>query len=117
MLNQTTLLCLRFWIIKRNGAFVLNTQIQKSVWTHVVLNYIGTDDGEGVTMSINGREVASDADKYTFSHSAGDGRIVVGRWEKDTDLDNNYSGVHVDELIFFNQTLTQQEINILAAAT
>ena len=79
-----------------------------SGWTHVVLNYIGPNDGEGIRGYVNGVEVASDTTKTNASHSAGDGRIVVGRFKTDTDL--SYASVHVDELIYFEASLTNDDV-------
>ena len=59
--------------------------------------------------------MASDINRGATTHPAGDGRIVVGRIN--TDQDRNYASLQIDELIFFNQALTQQEIEALAAAT
>ena len=77
-------------------------------WTHVVLNCIGPNTGEGISVYYDGREVASDTTKAGGPYSAGDGRIVVGRYY--TDRDERYSTVQVDELIFFNQALEHNDI-------
>ena len=77
-------------------------------WTHVVLNYLGPHDGQGIRIYYNGTEVARDTTKATRSFSAGDGRIVVGRFN--TDRDNNYASLQVDELIFFNQKVSAYEL-------
>ena len=86
-------------------------------WTHIVLNYIGPNDesDEAVTMFFNGTEEDSDTTKDGLPYSPGDGRIVLGRLY--TDSDNGYSSVQVDELTFFNRTLTLDEIAALANAT
>ena len=75
----------------------------------MVLNYIGPNNGEGTAMYINGTEVKSVTTKYAVSSAAGDGRIVVGRVY--TNLDQDYASVQVDELIYFNQALTDEEIH------
>ena len=74
-----------------------------SGWSHIVLNYLGPNNGQGIRMFINGAEVASSTTKTSSSKSAGDGRIVIGRWY--TDRDQNYASVQVDELIFFDEAL------------
>ena len=77
-------------------------------WTHVVLNYIGPNDGEGIRLYQNGQEVRSYIARIWLSSSAGDGRIVVG---KDyTHSDGNYASVQVDELIYFNTALTDTQV-------
>ena len=45
------------------------------------------------------------------SHSATDGRIVVGRWY--TDREWAYASVQVDELLFFNRDLSTEEIKMI----
>ena len=62
----------------------------------------------------DGEEKTSDTTKWREARSAGDGRIVVGRYY--TTDNQYYASVQVDELIFFNEILTQQEISALAAA-
>ena len=84
-------------------------------WFHIILNYIGANDGEGIRIYINGEEVATSATKTRrSSSSAGDGGIVVGRYY--TDQDWRYATMQIDELVYFNQTLSEQGINTLAAA-
>ena len=77
-------------------------------WIHVVLNYIGPNDGEGIRVFYDGEEVASDTTKYASPLSAGDGRIVVGRHFPYQDW--NYASVQVDELIYFNAVLTSDDV-------
>ena len=81
---------------------------QPTGWTHVVLHYVGPNNGQGISVYFNGVEVVSDTSRYAFPNSAGDGRLVLGR--ESTDIDNNYGSVDVDELFFFNQTLSDQNI-------
>ena len=56
-----------------------------SRWTHVVLNYIGPNNGEGIMIFINGLLVKSDTTRAGGSYQAEDGRIVVGRYNTDMD--------------------------------
>ena len=85
-----------------------------SGWTHVVLNYIRPSDGQGIRVYYDGIEVKSDTTNDGGSRSAGDGRIVIGR--KYTVFDRDYSGVQVDELLFFNGALSNKDINALYTA-
>ena len=73
-----------------------------------MVNYIGPSDGEGVSIYYDGAEVASDTTKSAKSKPAGDGRIVVGR--RYTKKDCDYASVEVDELIYFNDSLTSDEV-------
>ena len=101
-------------MLLQDGQFFIS-HTQPSGWTHVVMNYIGPNDGEGIRLYISGTEVGNDLTKSTTHQSAGDGRIVVGRWF--TDKDEGYSSVKVDELIFFNHYLSSAEIADLATTT
>ena len=94
------------------GQFFANTK-RPSGWFHIVLNYIGPKDGEGIKIFIKGAQVASDTITSRGPYPTGDGRIVVGK--KNTDEQNLfYASVQVDELRFFNRYLTQEEISVLA---
>ena len=52
--------------------------------------------------------MTSDTTKRGASYSPGDGRIVVGRYY--TNYDGNYASVHVDELIYFDAALTNDDV-------
>ena len=72
---------------------------------------MGPNNSEGISMFYDGTRVASDTTKL-WSFSAGDGRIVVGRIN--TDKDNRYSSAEIDELIYFNNSLSTEEIALLS---
>ena len=93
-----------------NGYFV-ESHSRPTGWTHVLLNYIGPNNGEGYRIYMDGSEVGSDTAKTVWSGSTGDGRVVIGRYY--TDQDKEYSSVHIDELIYFNNSLTDEEIEFL----
>ena len=76
-----------------------------------MINYIGPRNGEGVRVLFNGQEVARGPSRYSGSYPGGNGRIVIGR--QFTGLGGSYSSVMVDELIFFNKIVTNNEINVL----
>ena len=100
------ILSFRLQVYLPDGLFLTYID-EPSGWTHIVLNYIGNNEDEGIRIYYDGTEVASGRSKSWDSRSAGDGRIVVGR--KYTDIDRNYASVQVDELIFFNQKITSDE--------
>ena len=81
---------------------------EPSGWTHAVLDYLGPNDGQRISIYNNEEKVARDTTKAERLYSAADGRIVVGRRFKDKDQD--YASVQVDELIYFNQALTNEDI-------
>ena len=104
------LIALRFLLYLEDG--VLTTyHARQTGWTHVVLNYIGPNNGEGIRMFIDGTEVASSTTKHGRSYSPGDGRIVVGRYY--TNYDGNYASVQMDELIYFNAAMTSTEVQLI----
>ena len=97
-----------------NGYFyIVHSYPEHTGWTHIVLNYIGPNDG--IRMFINGTEVVSDTTKTVRSYSTGDGRIVVGRFS--TNQDRNYASVMVDELIYFNASLTSDDVESIYYST
>ena len=90
-----------------NGRFVTSVAAPTG-WTHIVLNYIGPNNGQGIEIYHNGVQIRNDATKSGATRSSGDCKVVIGRLYADTD--DWYGSVDVDELLFFNQKLTDQEI-------
>ena len=82
--------------------------------THVVWNYIGPNNGEGIRIFYNGAEKSRGEITFGGQYSAGDLRIIVGRFSTAVVL--YYASVEMDELIFFNQALTLEEIKALATS-
>ena len=73
------------------------------------MNYIGPEHGmQGIEIYLDGEHEKNDKTLTTRSSQPGDGRVVVGRYH--TDLDEKYASVDVDELLFFNQSLSSEEI-------
>ena len=81
-------------------------------WTHVVCSYLGSDVGEGATIYLDGVLKGMDSTVSGNSFPEGDGKVVLGRWS--TDGDGDYASVDVDEVLFFNQFLTDDQISQLA---
>ena len=79
-------------------------------WIHTVINFIG----DRIVVYHNGTEEGSFF-RTSYSHSPGDGRIVVGKLFIENDT--NYASVQVDELLFFNRSLSETEITMLANST
>ena len=79
-----------------------------SGWTHVVLNYIGPNNGQGIRFYFDGVQVANDTRKRSTTTFAGDGRMILGK--QGINVDARYASVDVDELLFFNETLSDQSI-------
>ena len=108
------LLYFRFIVALADGFFTIRNS-KPSGWTHIVLNYIGPNYGEGTRIYYNGQEVDSDRAKGGTSYAMVDGRIVVGR--RFTNVDEDYASITIDELIFFNRFLKVDEIETLATTT
>ena len=100
----------RFTIRLQDGVFQTYPD-KPSRWTHVVLNYFGPDDGQGITIHYNGAQVGSDTRQRIGTALPGDGRIVVGR--RFTGRNRAYASIEVDELIFFNKFLGTTDIAAL----
>ena len=87
-----------------------------SGWFHIVINYLGPNEGEGIRIYNNGIEVGNDTTKgngrCTIDDCQPDGQIVVGRYF--TRMDLQYVSLQVDELAFFNTALSEDEITMLS---
>ena len=81
-------------------------------WTHLLLNYIGPSNGEGIKIYFNGEEIVA---KNTHTGSStfpdGDGQVVVGRLL--TNRDQVYASVQVDGLFYFNMSLNILQIKAI----
>ena len=80
-------------------------------WFHVVVNYFGPNNGEGFNTYFNGDVAFTDSTIQEDDTTPGNGRIVIGR--SFTEIDDYYTSMEVDELCFFNEVLSAQEIKYL----
>ena len=81
-------------------------------WFHLIVNFIGQDDGQGVRIYYDGELKATDTSKHAAIHNPGDGRIVIGRYY--TNYNTYYNSFQMDELLFFNHSLADLEIDLLS---
>ena len=81
-------------------------------WVHGVLNFLGTNNKEGIRIYENGQHVGNDIIKTQASTTEPNGRIVTGR--AFTEVNEYYGSVQVDELLFFNRSLAEGEIKMLS---
>ena len=107
----------RFKLYVLDGRYEATYNPVTAGWFHIVLNYLGPNEDEGIRGYFNGVEGLS-ASAFGGSgrerDPTGDGRIVIGRqW---TDRNRNYGGIQVDEMMFFNQTLDIVEIQAILNA-
>ena len=101
----------RFFV---SGYGVLETDLTPpsgNVWNHIVLNYLGRVSGQGIRIYYNGVLTGSDTTSHSGTFSDGPGRVLVGRWAERHAGD--FAGVDLDEILMFNESLTQLEINTL----
>ena len=86
-------------------------------WVHEVINYVGPNNGDDFGIYHNGDFIFNVTLFLTFTNQSipSDGRIVIGRTR--TNVNFNYASVQVDELLFFNKNLTEQEIMMLSQST
>ena len=87
------------------------TRRPQSGWFHVVVNLV--DDGEGFHIFHNGTNVANITNFHPNPHGyTGSGNIVLGQGL--TRHGGDHASVVVDELLFFEQVLTTQQITALS---
>ena len=79
-------------------------------WFHLIVNFIGQNNGVGIYYG--GELKTTDTSKYAAIHNPGDRRIVIGRYY--TTYNGYYNSVQMDELLFFNHSLTDIEIDLLS---
>ena len=72
-----------------------------------MLNYIGSNTGEGFSIYHDGVLTKTQDTKGHTTLPSGDGRVLVGRYDCVYAV---YAGVDIDELLFFNEKLSDQEI-------
>ena len=93
-----------------NGLYFTSTY-KPNGWFHLVVNFIGQDNGQGVRIYYDGELKATDTSKYGSAYNPGDGRIVIGRYS--TNSNAHYNSVQMDELLIFNHSLGDTEIDLL----
>ena len=76
-----------------------------------MLNYIGPNIGEGIRAFSDGALRGSHQSGAGGNHSVSDGQMVIGRRYPNRHRD--YAHVEVDELIFFNEALSNEEVGQL----
>ena len=105
--------CCRFVVYLPEGRFFTEIDQAPTNWTHVVLNYLGPEEGMGTRIYLDGAYSAGDSSISREANSIGDSRLVIGR--RYTALDRDYASAEVDEVLLFNAAVTEEEIEILSA--
>ena len=101
-------------IWKKGGYFTENNNIRPVPgWIHLVLNYRKSSRSPLARLSayINTQEVLKDSTKVPKDTASGDGRIVLGR--AFSEIDDFYTSMAVDEVVFYNEWLDPSEIDEL----
>ena len=80
----------------------------EGVWIHLVMNYIGPNNGEGLEVFQDGTLVEGTQSGGNFDATKGNGTLVLGK--RYVDEDDNYAWIDLDELVFFNRKLTASEV-------
>ena len=76
-----------------------------------MLNYIGPNIGEGIQAFKDGAFKERHPSGAEGNHPVSNGQKVVGR--RYPDRSQNYAHVEVDELVFFNKALSNEEVREL----
>ena len=76
-----------------------------------MMNFIGPKLGQGVQAFRDGILHNSQTSGAVGDETTGTGQVVVGR--RYINANGDYAHVEVDELIFFNQALSPQEVSQL----
>ena len=107
----------RYSVYVPDGYFTF-IEPQTSNWVHAVMNFIGSNEGQGIRIYNDDKLIGNDTTKSNGSFAPSNGGIQLGRidfrW-----LNNPgstyplYASVEVDELLIFNRTLTEIEIILL----
>ena len=99
-----------------NRYYHFDVPITTNNWIHSVLNLIGPNEGPGISIYQDGEHKGNDITSPSLSYNQGDGKIVIGRFY--TGPDNPYyASVEVDQMLFFNEPLTEAEILMLSQET
>ena len=72
----------RFYITLDDYYFYRSISKVEDVWIHLVLNYIGPNDGEGFELYQDGALVQVEQSRVTLDSTPGDGNVVLGKCER-----------------------------------
>ena len=97
---------------------ITGTPRMDGVWFHIILNFFGFNNTQGITVYHDGVQLNKTAERNSYSGNfyASDRRIVLGRiadeftYGPHSDPYLYYSSVSIDELLFYNHILTDQKI-------
>ena len=87
------------------------TRSSRPHWFHIVFNIIGPNDGQGFRIYHDGKIGGNVTRFHRPRSTAHDARIVIGRFY--TGHNSSYASFDMDELLFFNKSLTEEEIKMM----
>ena len=110
-------LCKKIWLLSffrirvddKSGIFQVNTN-QSTEWTHLVLVYVGPNKGQGIRVAINVNTIIKDKMSDDSSTQSGNGHATIGTQVTNENPELFYASVKVDELTFWNRTLSLIEV-------
>ena len=88
-----------------------------SNWLHITMNFLGLGPAQGIRIYQDGELVGSDSVIATISLCSVGERLIVGRFSTGPYVPDRgavNTSFHLDELMFYNQALTQAEIRRLS---
>ena len=109
--NQKHLICYRYYLFWNSGYLPTHSRYPDKEWFHLIINYHGPSGG--ICIYHGNENKGCSSGEYSGSYSTGDGHVVLGRYFTDTDDAQYYASGSVDELMFFNATLSDSDIEAL----
>ena len=95
-----------------DGYFHYNNALSPTDWYHLALVFHGPNHGQGISIYHDGSLIKNDATKALRDREESHWTVVIGKLNTDTDQD--YGSVMVDELAFWNRQLLPEEIQAMA---
>ena len=114
LFRKNSINCCSYSITSPNGQFFKDLS-KPDGWFHSVMNYIGPNNGQGIQVFQNGESVANATTLHSIPTIPGDGEIAIGKFH--IAIQGDYGSVAVDELVFFEQVLSLEEIRALSKHT
>ena len=83
-----------------------------SGWYHMVLVFHGPSEGQGISVYHDGVLVKNDPTKIVTNYSENSGIVIIGKLQ--TDSNEDFGSIMVDELMFWDRQLLAEEITAIA---
>ena len=96
-----------------DGYFHYNNVLSPTDWYHLALVFHDPNHGQGISIYHDGILIKNDATKALRDRDESHGTVVIGKLNTNTDQD--YGSVMVDELAFWDRQLLPEEIQAIVA--